>query len=390
MTDSTAAPGAESLGIPGIQGATVIGDDPFATVYRATQPAFGRPVAVKVITAPLDDEARDRFEAECGAAGALSEHPALVTLHDAGLTDDGRPYLVMEYLPDGSLADRLERQGPLGWQEAMRIGLHVSHALAAAHRTGVVHGDLRPGTVLLASDGTPLLAEFRVTRVVGDQGVRHARTPRSVVGTAPEVLDGAEPSVAADVYSVGALLHELIDGTPPYAVGSADSIDSAVRRIADDPPLPLEADTPADVVALVQRAMSRNPADRPVSAAALGRELHDLCRHHLLDLTDGRRWPQAESAPLEPEPPMATESPVAPDATTAGAGAPAPYAATHRVPWTGMPAWSSSDPGPDPVASLDPDLDVEVLEWSGDWARVRCSNGWEAWVDGRQLVPLWT
>lgn len=385
MTEKT-TPG---LTVPGLEGATILATDPFATVYRATQTAFGRPVAVKVIDAPLDDEARARFEEECRAAGALSEHPAVVTLHDAGIDEDGRAYLVMELLADGSLTDVLEREGPLGWQEALRLGLHVAHGLAAAHRTGVVHGDLRPGTVLVAADGTPLLAEFRVTRVVGDQAVRAARTPRSVVGTAPEVLDGAEPSVLADVYSLGALMHELISGSPPYSVTPTDSADSVVRRVTGEAPRPLDDATPADVASVVARALSRDPADRPVSAAALGRELHDLCRTHQLDLTDGRRWPAAEPPSAEATAPAAPPEPPGEGPGTPAAPVAAPYQATHRVPWTGMPAWSASDAGPDPVANLDPDLDVEVLEWSGDWAKVRCSNGWDAWVDGRQLVPIW-
>lgn len=367
--------------VPGLAGATVLAEDPFATVYRATQTAFGRPVAVKVFHDPLDEGGAARFDDECHTAGALGDHPAVVTLHDAGIDREGRPYLVMTYLPDGSLADLLARRGPVGWQEALRIGVHVAHALAAVHRHGLVHGELRPEAVLVAPDGTPLLAEFRVARVVGDPARREGRTPGSVVWSAPEVLDGATPSVAADVYSLAAVLHELIAGAPPFAAGPDDTVDAVVGRITSMPPAPLGADVPADVAAAIARALSRDPAARPVSAAAFGRELHDLCRAHDLDLTDGRRWPEAE--PVTP-PRTEPEAPVTgPTAVTT------PYRASHRVPWTGMPAWSAADPGPAPAANLDPDLDVEVLEWSGDWARIRCSNDWEAWVDGRQLVPLW-
>ena len=360
-----------TLRLPGLSGGTVLADDPFATVYRATQTAFGRPVAVKVFHDPLDDDAAGRFDEECRTAGALGDHPAVVTLHDAGLDQDGRPYLVMAYVPDGSLADLLAQRGPVGWQEALRIGVHVAHALAAVHRHGLVHGELRPEAVLVAPDGTPLLAEFRVTRVVGEPAGRAARTPQSVVWTAPEVLDGASPTVAADVYSLGALLHELIAGAPPFSVGPGDTVEAVVGRIASIPAAPLGAEVPDDVASTLGQALARDPARRPVSAAAFGRELHDLCRTHDLDLTDGRRWPEAE--PVTPP----RGEPVA-----------QPYRASHRVPWTGLPAWSAADPGPAPAADLDPDLDVEVMEWSGDWARVRCSNGWEAWVDGRLLVPL--
>lgn len=377
-----------TLHVPGLAGGTVLAEDPLATVYRATQSAFGRPVAVKVFHEPLDDDGAARFDEECHTAGALGDHPAIVTLHDAGRDEEGRPYLVMAYLPDGSLADLSARRGPVGWEEALRIGVHVAHALAAVHRHGLVHGELRPEAVLVAPDGTPLLAEFRVTRVVGDAAGREARTPGSVVWTAPEVLDGATASVAADVYSLGALLHELIAGTPPFAARPDDTVDAVIGRVTSMAPAPLGPEVPADVAETIIRALSRDPAARPVSAAAFGRELHDLCRAHDLDLTDGRRWPEAELVtPPRVEPAAPAAAPSAP--VVPAAPAPEPYRASHRVPWTGMPAWSAADPGPAPAANLDPDLDVEVLEWSGDWARVRCSNGWEAWVDGRQLVPLW-
>lgn len=368
---------APPLTVPGVHGATLLAEDTFAFVYRATQTAFNRPVAVKVLREPLDEDGGARFLDECRVAGALSEHPAIVTLHDAVVDEDGHAHLVMELLTEGSLADVLERRGALGWQEAVRVGLHVAHALATTHRTGVVHGDLRAGTVLVATDGSPLLSVFRVARVVGGDAERAARTPRSVLGVAPEVLDGAEPSVAADVYSLGALLHELTTGTPAHPVAASDTVDSVVRRITTTSPSPMDDEVPSDVAALVARAMARDPSDRPPSAAAFGHDLHALCRTHLLDLTDGRRWPEADAPATLPSEPV-----VAPPA-------PAPYRPSHHVPWTGLPAWPTTNAGPEPVATLDPDLDVEVLEWSGDWARVRCRNDWEAWVDGRQLVPFW-
>lgn len=367
-----------TLDVPGLAGATVLAEDPVAIVYRATQTAFGRPVAVKVFRDALDEEGVARFDEECHTAGALGDHPAVVTLHDAGIDGEGRPYLVMTYLPDGSLADLLIRRGPVGWQEALRIGVHVAHALAAVHRHGLVHGELRPEAVLVAPDGTPLLAEFRVARVVGEQAGRAARTPSSVVWAAPEVLEGAAASVAADVYALGAVLHDLVAGSPPFSVGPDDTVEAVIGRVTSMPPAPLGPDVPTDVAATIGRALARDPVARPVSAAALGRELHDLCRAHDLDLTDGRRWPDAEPVP-----------PPRPELDAAVAAAPAPYRASHRIPWTGLPAWPTTNAGPDPVATLDPDLDVEVLEWSGDWARVRCSNGWEAWIDGRPLIPVW-
>src|ERR1700682_3503502 len=104
------------LGIAGLSDAVRVGQGSYGIVYRASQPAYGRTVAVKVLTVPLlDDEARRRFERECKVLGSLSGHPHIVTLHAAGITDDGHPYIIMDYLSGGSLAGQLSA-GPLDWR----------------------------------------------------------------------------------------------------------------------------------------------------------------------------------------------------------------------------------------------------------------------------------
>ena len=382
--------GEDDLGVPGLTEPERIGAGGFAVVYRAFQPAFRRPVAVKVLTVDIDERARRRFERECQALGALSEHPGIVTVHDAGFTSGGRPYLVMSHLPGGSLADRLDRSGALPWPEVLRLAQPLAQALAAAHAAGITHCDLKPANVLTRADGSPQLADFGIARIAGEEITATASVTASFPYAAPEVVGGQTPDAASDVYSFGATLHELMAGRPPFAMHPGEALPSLVRRILEEPAPDLHAHgVPADLAALVQRCLAKDPGRRPRSPGELADTLAALAADPP-PTGEGAAPPERgpSGAAVTGDRPVTAETAVRqggyqPAAVSAAASAP-----THRVPWTGMHAW----PGPDlrlPVAAvLDPDLDVAVLGWHGDWAHVRCSNGWEAWVDGRLLVPL--
>lgn len=372
----TSAP-LDELGIPGLVDPVPIGSGGFAVVYRATQPQFARSVAVKVLTVEVDERARRQFERECQALGALSEHPGIVTVHDAGFTTAGRPYLVMAYLSGGSLADRLERQGPLGWPETVAVGGQLAGALAAAHAVGIVHCDLKPGNVLTTADGSVQLADFGIARVAGSPTTATASVTASFLYAPPEVVNGETPGPSSDLYSFGATLHELVAGQPPFPAAAGEHLPSLVRRILHEPAPDLRAvGAPAALADLVAVLLAKDPAQRPVSAGDVARALQEIARHH-------------EVVPTVAPPPRAADP--APTVHHPGARTPTtavPYAPTHLVPWTGLHAWAAPDVRLAVAAVLDPDLDVAVLAWHGDWAHVRCSNGWEAWVDGRLLVPI--
>ena len=125
-----------------------LGRGGYAIVYRARQLAVGRTVALKVLSRiDLDDRAFERFDAECRSMGALSWHPNIVTVYDAGRTPGGVPYLAMELLDAGSVAERLHRRGPLPWDEVANLGVQVADALAAAHDVGVLHRDVKPENI---------------------------------------------------------------------------------------------------------------------------------------------------------------------------------------------------------------------------------------------------
>ena len=382
------------LGIPGLSDPVPIGSGGYAIVYRAFQAAFKRQVAVKVITADVDERARRRFERECEALGVLSEHPGIVTVHDAGFTADGHPFLVMAYLSGGSLADRLATEGPLGWEGTLRLGGQLAGALSAAHAAGVTHCDLKPGNVLTRADGTPQLADFGIARIAGDTATRTAGVTATFLYAPPELVNGHPPTTASDLYSFGATLHELISGQPPFPLQDGEGLPSLMRRIVEEAPPDLRAaGVPDEVAGLVRSTLAKDPAHRPASAAELARTLADLAHRLRVAPADGVAPPRtadtgAGGAATAPDRPVTANTAIAQPGYTTVASATRTYEATHRVPWTGMHAWSGPDLRLAVVAILDPDLDVGVLGWHGDWAHVRCSNGWEAWVDGRLLVPI--
>ena len=143
-------------------------------VYRARDARLDRTVAVKILAANLDEAGRDRFDRERRALGTLSGHPNIVTVHRGGYTPAGQPYLVMEYLDRGSLADHLRSAGAVGWHDALTVGVQLAGALETAHRAGVLHRDIKPGNILLSRLGSAKLCDFGIARLQGAFETRSA------------------------------------------------------------------------------------------------------------------------------------------------------------------------------------------------------------------------
>ncbi len=275
-----------ALGIQGIESPVAVGVGGFATVYRAYQPAFGRTVAVKVVTAAdLDDEGRSRFERECRAMGAVSGHPAIVTLYDAGFTVDGRPYLIMAYMRAGTLRDRVRQRGPMPWGEVLEIGVKLASALETAHRVGIVHRDVKPANVLVSAYGEPELADFGIARMAGSGETSSGVVTASLAHAAPEIVDGGAPSAVSDVYSLGSTLYELLAGAPAFVRPGDDSVLQAVVRMQSEPVEPIVG-VPDAVMGVVAGMMSKDPADRPDSALAAARVLQGAQRAGGVVVTD--------------------------------------------------------------------------------------------------------
>ncbi len=267
-------PGIE-LGIPGIAGVSELGRGGFGVVYEARQPALHRTVAVKIVsTGALDDRAKERFERELQAMGTLSGHPNIVTVYDQGFTQDGKPYIVMELMGGGSVADRLIGSGPLAWREATTIAVKIAAALETAHRAGVLHRDIKPENVLISPYGEAKLADFGIARVQGGPETRTGVVTASMSHAAPEVLSGARPSVTTDVYALGSMLYTMLAGSPPFFLDTDESLVPLITRIAVDPVPDLRPrGIPDAVCRVIEKSMAKEASDRQQAAVEFGREL---------------------------------------------------------------------------------------------------------------------
>ena len=163
---------AAELTAAGFEDPEEIGHGGFGVVYRCGQSALGRTVAVKVLTADLEPGNLDRFVREQVAMGKLSGHPHIVNIFQVGSTATGRPYIVMQYHPHGSVEDRIRDDGALGWRDALHIGVKVAGALETAHCRGMLHRDVKPGNILLTEYGEPQLTDFGIARIGGLRNVR--------------------------------------------------------------------------------------------------------------------------------------------------------------------------------------------------------------------------
>jgi serine/threonine protein kinase len=263
------SPGVSVPSIPGFERFERIGGGGFGTVYRAFQPRLNRTVAIKVLhgAAGLDERALRRFEREQQAMGALSSHPGIVTLYDAGATADGIPYLVMEHMAGGSLAERLAQQGSLPVSEAVEITTRVAAAVDHAHRARVLHRDIKPDNILISELGEPKLSDFGIAALVEGTATVTTTVTATVEHAAPEVLDGDKPTAAADIYSLASTCYTLISGHSPHRHSPDDSMLAILGRVATQPPIDLRTEhIPAPVCDVLEQGLARDPVDRPPTA----------------------------------------------------------------------------------------------------------------------------
>ncbi|NUP80372.1 MAG: serine/threonine protein kinase, partial [Nonomuraea sp.] len=252
------------LSVPGHEVKGVLGQGGFGVVYLALQTAVGREVALKVDNRVLLSERdRRRFLREVTAAGALSGHPHVVPVYDAGLLADGRPYMVLELCPGGSLAGRV-----LPPAEVRDVGVRIADALAAAHAQGVLHRDVKPGNILLNRYGQVALSDFGLATMPAsgpDASVtRESLTPSYAP---PEAFELADPSPAGDVYALAATLYALLSGRPPRFPESGVpnlAMILALHRL----PVPDLPGVPPELTAVLRQALATDPRLRTPSAAA--------------------------------------------------------------------------------------------------------------------------
>jgi eukaryotic-like serine/threonine-protein kinase len=242
-----------------------------AEVWRARDEQLGRDVAVKRLHPHLvpDDAARKRLAAEARAAAGLS-HPVVVGIYDVDAAGDS-PALVMELVDGESLATRIARSGPLPAREAVAVAADVADALFHAHQFGVIHRDVKPGNVLISSDGRTRLVDFGIAHSLAISAERLTLTG-TVIGTlhamAPEQLTDGPITPRTDLYGLGVVLHEALTGRPPYPATSPVALADAQRA---GPP-PLDGMDPV-LAAVIAACLAFDPPERPLHAGALAEAL---------------------------------------------------------------------------------------------------------------------
>jgi len=263
----------------------LIGEGGMGKVYLAEHVEIGKRVALKVLHPSYSrmPDLVERFRREARAASKIG-HPNIVDVTDSGSTPDGSVYFVMEYLQGVELGSVIEREGALEVSRALKITAQVCRALQAAHREGIIHRDLKPENIFLITKGGEAdvvkVLDFGIAKTTEAEAARERRltSPGMAMGTpeymAPEQAAGRPADARTDIYSLGAIMYEMVTGIPPY---SGDNfMEILTKKATQDPPpaVTVRPELPLAVSELVGSAMSRDPALRPPSMEALEYELN--------------------------------------------------------------------------------------------------------------------
>jgi serine/threonine protein kinase len=264
--------------LPGLAYIRPLGSGGFADVFLYEQDMPRRNVAVKVMPSDVrDPELRRMFNAEADVLAHLSAHPSIVTVYQASISADGRPYIVMEYCP-GSLAQRY-RVERIPVEEVLAIGVRMSSALESAHRAGLIHRDVKPSNILITTFGTPVLADFGISASLQRKSGGEVLA-MSIPWSSPEVVaEQTSGTVTSEVWSLGATVYSLLAGHSPFErrERGQNTKDLLRRRIARATYVEIpRTDVPASLQSVLATAMSRDPGRRHDSARAFGEALREV------------------------------------------------------------------------------------------------------------------
>jgi eukaryotic-like serine/threonine-protein kinase len=255
----------------------VLGRGGMGVVYRARDSRLGRTVAIKMLTEGFSGNADmlQRFYREASQTGAL-RHNNIVIVYDAG-DQDGEPYIVMEYV-EGEPLDRAIKREHMQLEHALTIVEQICHALAYAHRNGVIHRDIKPANVILRADGSVKLLDFGIARDETRVDTSITSTG-SLVGTppymAPERFAGSAIDGRSDIFSAGVLLYLLLTGRLPFD-GEYPALIDQIMRSQPPPPSELVPDCPTALDTIVARALAKSPFDRYANADDMAMDLHEV------------------------------------------------------------------------------------------------------------------
>jgi hypothetical protein len=300
MNDETAAETAASgLVLPGFRITRRIGRGGFSVVHEAIQLSLGRAVAIKVLHADMSSAGdRRRFDRERELLGKLGGHRNVVDVFDAGVSRDGRPYIVMRLYRGGTLGDLIERNGALDLPATVDVVEGIAAALDVAHAMGVVHRDVTPANVMFDDDSVPVLADFGIAALAArDQATTMTAFTR--MHAAPEVLEGEGYSIASDVYSLASTTYQMLASHGPF---SGMSGPRQMLAVLNDPIPPLgRDDLPAELDHILRKALAKQPEQRYASAGEFARALADVVAHQQL--------PEPRMPRTSPDVPLAEDHP---------------------------------------------------------------------------------
>ncbi len=272
-----ADPLAGKTSVAGYQILGELGRGGMGVVYKARQPGANRVVALKMVlnSAHAGQEALMRFKIEAEAM-ALLQHPNIVQLYEAG-EEDGCPFFSLEYVEGDSLSKKIENV-PQPAQESALLVQRLAEAMYTAHQRGIIHRDLKPANVLLTKGGVPKITDFGLAKRLEDQGQGQTRTG-AIMGTpsymAPEQAVGRtkETGPAADIYSLGAILYDMLTGRPPFRGSTLLETLQQVKTLAPVAPKRLQPSLPYDLQTICLKALEKEPAQRYATAGALAEDL---------------------------------------------------------------------------------------------------------------------
>ena len=258
--------------LPGFSHVHILGSGGFADVFLYEQNMPRRQVAVKVMLSEIvNDQVRQMFQAEANLMAQLSTHPSILTVYQASVSSDGRPYLVMEMCsPALSSRYRSER---IPVPEVLRIAVKIGSAIETAHRAGVLHRDIKPSNILLTAYGNPVLSDFGIAATLSEVASQET-VGMSVPWSAPEMLmDETSGSIASEVWAFAATIYSLLAGRSPFEIpGESNKSVDLISRINRAKVQPIgRSDVPVSLERLLQKAMSRKPESRPSSVLELVR-----------------------------------------------------------------------------------------------------------------------
>jgi len=255
----------------------LIGQGSTGVVYRARDTQLERIVAIKVLGASLSDggDFQDRLLNEARSAAKLA-HPHIATIHDAGREAEIR-FIVMEYIEGGTLRDSLNREGRLSPIRAMEVAIQIGRGLVHAHQRKVVHGDLKPGNLLVTAEGTVKVADFGLAKPLERLSTTEdGKIAGTVAYLAPERIEGKTEDERVDLYALGAVLYELLTGHPPFTGASVGEIIQGHLHKQPSSLQEIIPDVPDDLERVVMKLLEKNPGHRYRSAKELLKGLEAL------------------------------------------------------------------------------------------------------------------